>query len=111
VFANQLEEVDEIRFLRQFNYTYVNDWFVIVPTRTGDYLVAFDRDCYELRKTDFTPEMVDDRTDPNRLRARFDTIRGCHIDKIYEVSDEQSKELADLGDAPGDEVYLPQGNK
>lgn len=107
VFANQLEEVDDIRFVRQFNYTYVNDYFVIVPTRTGDFLVEFNRQCQELRRSDFSSEMVDQRHEPNKISARFDTIRGCRIAKMYSVSDAQSKELVDLGDAPGDEVYLP----
>ena len=109
--VNQLEEVEEIRFVRQFNFTYVNDYFVIVPTRTGDYLVEFTRQCKELRRSDFTGTMVDRRQDPNRISARFDTIRGCNIDAIYSVNEAQSKELTELGDAPGDEVYLPEDDQ
>ena len=107
VVANQLEEVDEIRYFRQLNYTYVNDQFVVVPTNRGDYLVEFARLCRELRQLDFTPEMVDRRADADRIRARFDTIRGCQIGKIYSITDAQFDELRNLGDAPGDEIYIP----
>ena len=105
--ATELEEVNEIRLTKTLSYTYVNDRYVTVPTRRGDYLVELRRDCFELRRTNFTPEMVDVRNNQNVLSARFDTIRGCHIDTIYEITASQREELKDLGDAPGDETYLP----
>ncbi len=107
VAAAQLEEVSEIRLRKTLRYTYVNDRYVTVPTRQGDYLVELRRDCFELRQNDFTPEMVDGRDNQNVLRARFDTIRGCYIGTIYEITESQREELRDLGDAPGDEIYLP----
>ena len=108
VVANELKEVDKIRLYRQLNYTYINDQYITVDARTGDFLIEFKRVCRDLSRTDFTPEMVDRRYDSSVLRAGFDTIRGCPIGKIYEVSKEQREELSDLGDAPGDEVYLPE---
>ncbi len=112
IVANQLEEVDRIRTnFRQLNYTYLNDQYVAIPTQRGNYLVEFDRLCRDLRRTDFTYEMIDRRDDANTLRARFDTIRGCRIGKIYEVTEEQTKELAALGDAPGDEIFLPEDDE
>ncbi len=107
VVANELDEVSEIRLREQMSYTYVNDRYVTIPTRRGDYLVEFLRDCWELRRNDFTPEMVDVRDNQNVLRARFDTIRGCRIAKMYEITDAQREELTALGDAPGDDVFLP----
>ena len=107
VAATELEEVSEIRLTETLSYTYVNDRFVTVPTRRGDYLLELRRDCFELRRNDFTPEMVDVRDNKNVLRARFDTIRGCYIGTIYEITEAQREELRDLGDAPGDEIYLP----
>jgi len=107
VAATELEEVNEIRLTQQLSYTYVNDRYVIVPTRRGDYLLELRRDCFELRRNDFTPEMVDVRDNQNVLRSRFDTIRGCYIASMYEITDSQREELRDLGDAPGDEIYLP----
>ena len=107
VASTELQEVDNIRLFTQLHYTYVNDFYVTVPTRRGDYLIEFRSQCRALRRTEFTSEMVDYRSDPSIVRTKFDTIRGCHIDKIYEVTKEQRQELEDLGDAPGDEVYLP----
>ncbi len=107
VVAAELEEVAEIRLWRQMSYTHLNVRFVIIPTRRGDYLVEFQRDCRELNRIDITPEMVDIRDNRHVLRAKFDTIRGCRIDRIYEISEAQSEELKVLGDAPGDEIFLP----
>jgi Family of unknown function (DUF6491) len=107
VAATELEEVNEIRLTETLSYTYVNDRYVTVPTRRGDYLVELRRDCFELRRNNFTPEMVDVRDNRNVLRARFDTIRGCYIGTIYEITEAQREELRNLGDAPGDEIYLP----
>ncbi len=107
VVAAELEEVTQIRLRGQMRYTYVNDRFVTIPTRRGDYLVELQRDCWELRRNDFTPEMVDVRHNQNVLRARFDTIRGCRIAKMYEITAAQRTELTALGDAPGDEIFLP----
>ncbi len=107
IYANELEEVDQIRFFQQYTYTYVNDQYVTIPTTTGDYLVEFTRSCPELRQNRFTSEMVDYRDDNRTLRARFDTIRGCRIGTIYEITQAQATELAELGDAPGADVYLP----
>ena len=105
--AAQLQQVDEIRHRSQMNYRYVNDYFVTLPSRRGDYLVEFGRQCMDLRRTDFRPEMVDVRESTNMIRAKYDTIRGCRIAKIYEITDMQRREIHDLGDAPGDEVFLP----
>ena len=107
VAAAELEEVSDIRLREQLNYTYVNDRFVTIDARRGDYLVEFNRDCWELRQTQVSGGMVDVRDNRNVLRARFDTIRGCRIGKIYEITEAQRVELTALGDAPGDEVFLP----
>ena len=111
VAAAELKEVDEIRLSQTLSYTYVNDLFVTVPTRRVDYLVEFIRICYELRENQFRADMVDVRDSPNILRSRFDTIRGCRISKIFEITESQREELRDLGDAPGDEIFLPEEDK
>ena len=105
--ANQLEEVDRIRRNDNASYTYLNDYFVIVPSRRGDYLAEFVSECRELRQT-FDHTMRDERTDTTWLRSRFDTIRGCRIGTFYQINDAQRIELRELGDAPGDEVFLPE---
>lgn len=107
VAATDLPEVSEIRIREQLNYRYLNDHFVILQSRRGDYLVEMQRRCFELRQTNFTPEMVDVRTNDHLIRPRFDTIRGCRIGKAYEITEEQAEELKALGDAPGDNLYMP----
>ena len=73
--ANELEEVDQVRTPHaQMSFTYINDYFVTIPTRRGDYLAEFVSECRELRRQQFTEDMVDIRRDANWLRARFDTI-------------------------------------
>jgi hypothetical protein len=108
--ANDLQEVDKLRYYRQLHYRYINNFFVTVDTRTGNYLVEFKRECRALKQLEFTPEMVDKRDGSDTLRARFDTIRGCYIDKIYTITEAQSDAISDLGDAPGDEVFLPEAD-
>lgn len=109
VAATELEQVGEIRLQHRqpLNYHYLNDYFVTVDGRRADYLVEFRSKCRALNQVEFRPEMADIRHDSNVIRAKFDTIRGCHIDKIYAVSEEQREELEHLGDAPGDETFLP----
>ena len=51
---------------------------------------------YELRDTGQIK--ADIRRESNVIRARFDTLRGCHIDSIYEVNEGQAEELKALGD-------------
>ena len=105
--ANKLQEVDRIRRNDQASYTYINDYFVIMPSRRGDYLAEFVSECRELRQT-FDYTMRDERSDTIWLRSRFDTIRGCRIGTFYEINEAQRIELRELGDAPGDEVFLPE---
>ena len=107
VIAAQLEEVSKIRLRQQMSYTFLNIRFVTIATRRGDYLVEFQRDCRALTNVEITPDMVDVRANRNVLHAKFDTIRGCRISRIFELTDAQSAELKVLGDAPGDEIYLP----
>lgn len=107
VAAAELEEVDEIRYFSRMSHRYVNDFFVTVDTRREQFLVEFNRRCLDLKRSDFTPQMADIRRDNDVLRARFDTIRGCRIGRIYKITDLQLIEVHDLGDAPGEEVYLP----
>ena len=110
IVANELVEVEQIRTSRNMSYTYLNDRFVLWPSRRGDYLVELNRDCQELRSQEWTPHMVDRRDSSNVLRARFDTIRGCRINTIYEINKDQKAELRNLGDAPGDELFLPESS-
>lgn len=95
----ELMPQDQIRTGRDYSYRVVSRRYVIVTTRREAFLVEFVRDCRELDELQVTPDY---RHDANWLRARFDTIRGCRIGKIYAVDEGQAQELENLGDAPGD---------
>ncbi len=97
--VGELEETKEIRYRTDLHYEYLNEHYVLMKTRRQQYLVKFDRRCGELNDQFFVKP--DYRREANVIRARFDTIRGCRIDKIYPVNDGQAEELKSLGDAPG----------
>ncbi len=108
VVASELLEVDKIHRHDQIKYLYVNDFFVVVPARNSHFLIEFRGLCSELRSPTWTSGMVDIRVNARLLYAGFDTIRGCVIGKIYPLSEPQLEELRYLGDAPGEEQFIPQ---
>lgn len=101
IVAGELVEVDRIRLSGQLNLLYVNEWAVVVPTKRHDYLVIFKSRCSKLRERKWTADMVDIRVSARILHADYDTIRGCNMGKIYELTDAQLTELSELADAPG----------
>lgn len=99
--VNQLESVDKAGSSHTGDgFSQINEYYVIFKGRRGDYLFEFVRRCFELR--DNTVIVPDTRDDPNWIRARFDTLRGCRIAKIYSLNEAQVAELETLGEAPGD---------
>ncbi len=93
----ELEEVDRIRtsMIGQADYKVINEEFIVFETRDDNFLVEFRRRCYEL--LDDTRIPPDIRRDSNIIRSRFDTIRGCRIDRIYAIDEAQAEELVQLG--------------
>ena len=110
VVASELQEVPRIRLTDQVKYQYVNDYFIVFPTSRGDYLIEFRGRCTELRRRIWTADMVDIRVTTKLLYADYDTLRGCSIGTIYELPEAQLEELKRLGDAPGNEVFIPQAS-
>jgi len=108
IVATELREVDNMHRYDQLKYLYVNDYYVVVPTKRGDFLIEFRGRCTELRSPKWTGDMIDIRVSTRLLYAGFDTIRGCVIRKIYPLSEPQLEELRYLGDAPGNEQFIPQ---
>jgi Family of unknown function (DUF6491) len=94
--VSDLEQVDIIRLYSQLNYSYVNDDFVTISVSDRHYLVEFSQRCWALSSNIFTTAMVDYRHDASYLRVG-DTIRGCPIDKIFEATADQLKEIKALG--------------
>lgn len=93
-----LEELDKIRTDQSAGFYELSEYDVIYQARREEYLFRFARRCWELNERRVTP---DERRDGNTIRARFDTLRGCRIDKIYALTETEAEELRQLGEAPG----------
>jgi hypothetical protein len=96
VSVSELREVDMIRHHDQTKYLYVNEYFVVMPAGRENYLIEFRGPCDALRRRQWTSDMIDIRVSARILHADYDTLRGCSIDKIYELSNAQLKELESL---------------
>jgi len=96
--AAELEEQDSIRTMGNWSHHVISQRYVTLETKNEYFLVEFSRRCHELTQNEVTPDI---RYDNNILRARFDTIRGCRIGRIYAIDKGQAEELLNLGEAPG----------
>jgi hypothetical protein len=97
--VRQLEQADRIATGSTDGWMTLNERFILYNGRRDTYLVEFSRRCYEL--TDNSRITPDLRWDSNYIRAKFDTIRGCRIAQIYELTDAEITELQNIGEAPG----------
>ncbi len=96
--VTELEALDRIRTDRMSGYEALNKRYIIFTTRRRDYLIEFHRDCWELSENfDIKPDL---RHDPNYIRPRADTIRGCLINRIFELNEGELEELKAMGTAP-----------
>lgn len=97
--VRELEEIDSMRSSSSDSWNMIDEFFILYTARKETYLVEFARECWELRdNTRITP---DKRWDANTVRARFDTIRGCRIHRIYALTEAEVAELENIGEAPG----------
>lgn len=97
--VRQLEELDWIETSAQDGWESIDDYFLIYKGRNTAYLIDFNRRCWEL--SDNSRIIADERWDSRKIRARFDTIRGCRLHKIYALTEAELAELQSLGEAPG----------
>jgi hypothetical protein len=97
--VNDLLEVAAIRSMGNFDLEPLNDYFEMVETTTGNFLLEYYTRCRE-----FEPNRVraDVRKDPRTIYAKHDTFRGCRIKAFYEITLDQVEELRELGKAPGE---------
>ena len=63
--------------------------------------MQFGRRCPELADTDV---VADRRWDAKKIRARFDTLRGCRIERIYALAEADALELEGIGRPPEDGI-------
>lgn len=94
----QPPQVDQIRLLNQLYYQYLNDYYVTVTQGRRLYLVEFSARCRALRRSEYTPSMVDTRRHAKQINAKWDTIRGCPIDRIFTLSAAQLEEIRELNE-------------
>lgn len=97
--VRKLAEVEAMRTGTSDGWHEIDQFFIIYEGRRDKYLVEFSRRCYEL--DDNTRIVADTRWESNKIRARFDTIRGCRIGKIYALTEAEAAELESLGESPG----------
>ena len=76
----------------------IDENFVIYTTRREVFLLEFTRRCYELNQY---PVVADERKSGDVVRARFDTLRGCHIAKLFPLTEGELAELSAIGESPG----------
>ncbi len=95
----ELEEVPAVRSLMQLYSKVLSDRYILVYDNRKKWIAAYARPCKKLYQSQVDPDI---RYERNTLRARFDTFRGCKIDRIYEISDGLAEELETLGKAPGE---------
>ncbi len=91
--VSALGQHDSIRTRGQWDYEVLGERYVILDSGIGKYLVEFRRRCHELDDRLVKPDL---RYQRNVLRARFDTIRGCVIERLYAIDDAAAEELEQL---------------
>lgn len=94
--VGELQEQTEILTHNRDTRDLVNKNFLVYDAKDGTYLIEFRTGCYDLVQDRIVP---DKRWDTHRIRARFDTINGCIIDKIYLLTEAQSAEFQELAKA------------
>jgi hypothetical protein len=97
--VRELEKLKKMSTALRDSWTSIDDRFIIYRSRRGQYLVEFDRRCYEL--SDSSRVVPDERRVRNTVYARTGTIRGCRINTIYALTEAEAEELDSLGTAPG----------
>ena len=95
VTATHLQEVDLIRKGNSDSWAYLNPRYVTYRGNRDNYLIEFRNDCAETSNNTWIP--ADYIHDHRNFRAGEDTIRGCIIEKIYELSRAQRHELRQIG--------------
>jgi hypothetical protein len=98
IVAIQLDDTALIRKGNHDSWQYLNDHYIIYRGR-NNFLVEFRQNCAGLTDSSFLP--ADYIHDHRNLRAGEDTIRGCIVEKIYPITNDQRNELRHLGEAPG----------
>ena len=87
-----------IRTANNDHWEEIDENFIIYTARRSAFLIEFMRRCHELNEH---PVVADKRDSGNVVRARFDTLRGCHIARIFPLTEDEVAELSAIGESPG----------
>ena len=96
--VRELAETREMRTSNSDHWEEIDENFIIYTARREAFLVEFTRRCYELNQY---PVVADERKSANVISARFDTLRGCTIARIYPLTEGEVAELLAIGESPG----------
>jgi len=97
--VRQLEEVDRLSTSQRDRWEPLDQHFLLYEGRRETYLVEFSRRCWEL--DDYSRIVADERRGDSYIYARFDTIRGCRINRIFALTEHEIAELESIGEAVG----------
>lgn len=92
----RLQEIQKLRVAHTPNYRAINDFFVATMVGDQAYLLELRTRCRALRRSAMTPSMIDIRRDATYIRPSWDTVRGCEIKAIYEISEPLLIEVLEL---------------
>jgi len=102
VVVSELPTVDRIATDTRDRWTVLTDRYLIYRTRRNAYLFEMRGRCPALLNAVFDGRFMDPDVRRDRfLRPRVDTMRGCPIGEIYEITEAQVVELENMGTAPG----------
>ena len=96
--VRELPEANEMRTSNSDSWDQIDQNFILYEARKKFYLIEFTRRCYEL---DQYPVVPDERRSANTVSARFDTIRGCRIERMFPLTEGEVEELREIGESPG----------
>jgi hypothetical protein len=98
IVVRDLETTEKIRTANDDQWQDIDQNFVLYLKRKEAYLLEFSRRCHELYEYPVVPDV---RDSSNTIRARFDTLRGCRIAKMYALTEAEVVELREIGESPG----------
>lgn len=93
-----LTETDSMRTSNNDHWDEIDQNFILYVASKETYLIEFDRECRELNQYPVVPDV---RHGGNTVRARFDTIRGCRIARMFHLAEGEIAELSSIGESPG----------
>ena len=96
--VRELAETDDMRTSNRDRWDAIDQNFIIYEANKEVYLIEYVRRCHEL---DEFPVVPDARQSGNLVRARFDTLRGCRIAKMFPLTEGEVAELKAIGESPG----------